>query len=231
MWIASLAAAGQGRDNARMMLLLLLLAAPEYSIEADDAAAPEDLAAPVRKLLEGRCHRLLDGKGETILEVWFRKDVPVKATDEQIKNGLTYAEVPQSTVIGAVRFPKVYTDYRKQRIAAGVYTLRFGVQPGDGDHADTAPHREFALLSPAGDDKKPGLMEVKDLRELSAKSTDDHPGVMVLFPPGKDAGEKPKLVDKGKGHRVLFLRLPASAGGKKAVLGLGLTVVGVSASR
>jgi len=214
-----------------MLLLTLLLAAADFTTESADADAPGELSAAMRKLLDGKCHRLLDAKGETVLEVWFRKEVPVKATAEQVKNGLTYAEVPQSTVIGAARFPRLYVDYRKQRIAAGVYTLRFGMQPADGDHAGTAPHREFALLSPAGDDKKPALMEVKELRELSAKTTDDHPGVMVLFPPGKDAADKPKLIDKGKGHRVLFLRLPASADGRKSMLGVGLTLVGVSADR
>jgi hypothetical protein len=54
---------------------------------------------------------------------------------------------------------------------------------------------------------------------------------MVLFPPGKDAGDSPKLVDKGKGHHVLFVRLPAKAAGKKAALGLGICVVGVSSTR
>jgi hypothetical protein len=214
-----------------MMTLLLLACAAEARLSSEEAEPPEDLSAEVRKLLDGTCHRILDARGETVAEVWLRKEVPVKADDEQVKNGLTYDEVPQSTLLGAVRFGRAYTDYRKQRIREGVYTLRLGLQPADGDHAGTAPHREFALLSPAADDRKPGVMEVKDLREMSARSTGSHPGVMVLFPGGKDVREKPRVVDKGKGHWVLFLRLSARAGEARASLGLGLTVLGVSASR
>ena len=46
-------------------------------------------------------------------------------------------------MVGAVQFPEVWKDYRKQKIKAGVYTLRIGVQPEDGDHMGTAPFNEF----------------------------------------------------------------------------------------
>ena len=61
---------------------------------------------PIRKLLGERCVQLLNAKGDLLAEVWFRKDLPAKATEAQIKNGLTYMEVPESTVFGAIRFPK-----------------------------------------------------------------------------------------------------------------------------
>jgi hypothetical protein len=205
-------------------------AAPAYSIKtASDKAPPKELAEPVRKLLEARCVRLLDGKGTVLAEVWFRKDVPVKATEAQIKNGLTYNELPQSTVVGALRVPKEVSDYRKQKIPAGVYTLRYGLQPMDGDHMGTAPTNFFLLASPAGEDKKPDLLAVKPLQELSAKVTGDHPAVFLLFE-GKGAGKEPKLVTRNTDHQVLLIRLNASSGGKKATLDIGLTLVGASAS-
>ena len=77
---------------------------------------------------------------------------------------------------------KPLTDYKKQRIPAGLYTLRLAIQPQDGDHMGTAPYNEFCLFCPAAEDKKPDPLTVKDLRELSTKSTDNHPGVFVLFP-------------------------------------------------
>jgi hypothetical protein len=205
-------------------------AAPAYSIKiVKDSAPPKELREPIRKLLDTRCVQLLDGKGTTLIELWFRKELPVKATEAQVKNGLTYREVPPSSVIGAMRVARPTIDYRKQKINAGVYTLRLAVQPMDGDHMGTAPYNEFCLICPAADDKKPDLMEAKQLHELSGKSTESHPGVFLLFP-GKEARAEPKLLDKGEGHWVLFLQLDARAGDLKARFDLGLTLIGVSSS-
>src|SRR5262245_39588064 len=163
--------------------VLLVLAAPGWSAPAysaktvADAAPPKEVQEPIRKLLKNECVQLLDGKGTLMAELWFRKEVPAKATEAQMKNGLTYREVPQSTVLGVMRVPKAIFDYRKQKVKEGVYTLRLALQPMDGDHMGTAPYNDFCLASPAGEDKKPDLLEVKSLHELSAKTTDAHPSV------------------------------------------------------
>ena len=214
-----------------LLLLPLLLVAPTYTTKTvKDTAPPKELSAAVRKLLSPVCVQLLDDKGSTLAELWFCKQIPVEATEAQIGNGLTYAEVPDSTILGAVRFEQPWNDYRKQKIAAGVYTLRIARQPGDGDHRGTAPTTDFCVLCPAAADKKTDLMEAKALQDLSLTVGDDHPGVVLLFP-GKGAGKMPKLVTKNKDHSVLLIELPATAGGKKATLKLGLTLVGWSASR
>ena len=224
------------RPLAGATILLALITLPvfaaqdEYSIKTvEKTSAPKEVQEPIRKMLDERCVQLLDAKGNLLAEVWFRKDVPVNATDAQIKNGLTYAEVPESTVFGAIRFPKQITDYRKQKIPAGVYTLRLANQPQDGDHMGTAPYSEFLLLSPAAEDKSPNNMEAKKLQEMSGKTTGGHPGVLLLFP-GKGAGESPKLEKKEENHWVLLLLLDAKAGAKKATLPVGLTLVGASSS-
>jgi hypothetical protein len=191
--------------------------------------APKEVQEPIRKLLGERSVQLLDAKDDVLAEVWMRNDVPVKATDAQIANGLTYAEVSETTVFGVIRFPKQITDYRKQKIPAGVYTLRLANQPMDGDHMGTAPYSEFLLLSPAADDKTPDMMEAKKLQEMSGKTTGGHPGVLLLFP-GKGAESTPKLEKKEENHWVLFLLLSAKAGDKKAILPLGMTLIGVSSS-
>jgi len=97
----------------------------------------------------------------------------------------------------------------------------------DGDHMGTAQYAEFLLISPAADDKKAGTMEAKALQEMSAKATKGHPGVFLLFP-GKDAGDAPKLVNKGEGHWVLMYKQAILAGDKKGTMQIGLTLVGVS---
>jgi hypothetical protein len=212
---------------------LLVLAAPavraaDYSVKvADNTPAPTEVAEPIRKLLRETCIQVSDPKDELIAEVWLRSAVPAKATEAQIKNGLTYREIPETTVVGVVRFAKGFSDYRKQKINPGVYTLRLAIQPMDGDHMGTAPYGEFLLLSPAAEDKKPDTMAAKSLHEMSTKSTDNHPGVMLLFP-GKGATAEPKVVSKGSGHWVLMFLLDVKAGDKAATLPVGLTVVGTS---
>jgi hypothetical protein len=228
------------RETALMMLrnltavaLLLLLAfaarAADYSAKVADSAAPKELDESIRKLLNDKCVQLLDAKGGLVAEVWLRKELPAKATEAQIKNGLTYRELPQTTVMAALRVVKPMTDYRKQKIKEGVYTLRLAIQPQDGDHMGTALYSEFCLACPAADDKKPDTMEPKDLHELSKKSTAGHPCVFLLFP-GKDAGDAPKVMDKGEGHWVLFFKQDVNADGKKATIGVGLTLIGTSPS-
>jgi hypothetical protein len=212
--------------------LLLLAALPgqaaDYSIKVVNEAPPKDVKEPIRKLLGEQAVQLLDGKGEPLVEVWFRKEVPGKATEAQIKNGLTYHEIPETTLFGAMRVLKQITDYRKQKVMPGVYTLRLAFQPMDGDHMGTAPYSEFLLASPAADDKGAGTLSPKALHEMSAKSTNNHPGVFLLFP-AKDAGE-PKLTNKGDGHWVLTIKQDVTVGGKKATLGVGLTLIGTSSS-
>jgi hypothetical protein len=221
--------------GAAVLLTLMVLpafatGANEYHIKTvDKTPAPKEVQGPIRKLLDERCVQLLDAKDDLLAEVWFRKDVPVKATEAQISNGLTYAEVPESTVFGVIRFPKQITDYRKQKVPAGVYTLRLANQPMDGDHMGTAPYSEFLLLSPAADDKTPDTMEAKKLQEMSGKTTGGHPAVLLLFP-GKGAEATPKLEKKEENHWVLLILLDAKVGAKKAVLPIGLTLIGVSSS-
>ena len=79
-------------------------------------------------------------------------------------------------------------------------------------------------------DKKPDLLAVKDLRELSAKTTDNHPAVFMLFPGGKDAAAQPKLLSKEAGHWAVFVQLGVKVHDKKATLPFGLNLIGVSAS-
>lgn len=211
-------------------LLALPASAASYSIKSvADAAPPKEIQEPVRKLLASPSVQLLDGKGELLAELWFRKELSLKATEAQVKNGLTYREVPVSTLLGAVRVVKPIFDYRKQKINPGVYTLRMAQQPMDGDHMGTAPYSEFCLVCPAAEDRKADLMEAKSLNELSARATESHPGVFLLFP-GKGAAAMPRLVDKGMDHWVLLIQLPVSASGTRATLDLGLTLIGSSAS-
>lgn len=202
---------------------------PAYTLKATENAPPMELSKEVRAQLEARSFQVLDAEGKVYCEVWFCKQVPATADEEQIKNGLTYQELEPSTLIGVIQFHQKGKDYRDQEVRAGVYTLRLASQPQDGDHMGTAPYAEFCLLVWAADDAKPGPVEIKTLYEMSAKTAGgSHPIPLLLFPNHKPEAEA-KLVDKGMNHWVLMRKLEVSVGGKKTSIGIGLTVVGKSA--
>ena len=194
------------------------VAADDPTVKVEDTPPPKEVAEPIRALLDTKALTVSDGK-KAILTVWPRKSLETKAGD------LSYAGLEESAILGAVRFPEEWRDYRKQKIKPGVYTLRLGLQPMDGDHMGTAPYNEFALLIPADKDTKPGALDVKELHEQSKGSTTrKHPGLVLLFPNPKP-GEKPVVESKPQEHWVLSYGVPVKAGG---ALGFSLVVVGSS---
>ncbi|MBM3982905.1 MAG: hypothetical protein FJ304_22065 [Planctomycetes bacterium] len=204
----------------------LWAAEPKLSAKVEKAALPDDLAPAVRKLLDEQALVVRDSDTE-LMTVWFRAAIPAKATEEQVKNGITYAEIPEGTLVGAVRFTAKFTDYRKQELAAGVYTLRFALQPDIGDHTGTSPHPSFCLMCRAKDDKDAADMEKKKLIEVSSLVNEGrHPAVLLMWPNnGKDAGVK--VVSKGDGVYVATIKRAMIAGELKTTLGFAVTVAGV----
>jgi hypothetical protein len=201
-------------------------AEPTFSAKVEKVEPPMKLAEPVRKLLDEQALVVRDGDA-VVMTIWFRTEIPVKASEEQVKNGLTYREIPEGTLIGALEFPKTFTDYRKQELPAGVYTLRFAVQPDIGDHTGTTPHPEFCLICPASEDKSEESIEKKKLIELSSKVNEGrHPAVLLLWPNNaKDAAVK--VVDKGNGVLVATIKRSVVTDDGKSMLGFAVTVAGV----
>lgn len=204
-----------------------LIAPP--TAEAVSRSAPDAVAEPIRKLLDDKAVVVKDGDTE-LMAIWFSKSIPAKATAEQVKNGLTYRECIETTVVGVVTFAKTFTDYRKQEIPAGTYTLRLVFQPDTGDHKDTAPHTEFLLLIPVADDTSADEREVKDVVTLSQKATGgDHPGVMLLFPAKAD--KDGPTVETNHGVTVACMKRKVEVNGRVTAMGWGVTVAGVSKTR
>jgi len=198
----------------------------DWKFKAEKIAPPAEVQTPIKNLLSDDAIQIQDGKGAVVLTMWLRKEIPSKANPDQVKNGLTYREIPTTTVIGAVQLPQKWIDFRKQEIPKGTYTLRLAIQPMDGDHMGTAPHNEFCLLCPADKDVKPDTMNVKELHELSATSHGaTHPVVLLLFPNSKPEND-PKMISKGNGIFVLNIKRAVTAGDAKTSLGFGFTVGG-----
>ncbi|MBV9125272.1 MAG: hypothetical protein JO112_18095 [Planctomycetes bacterium] len=209
-----------------------LAADAPYSVKTAAVPAPKELKPAIAGLLSDQAVQFLDAKGKVLAEIWLCKQLPMQATAEQAKSGLAYEDVPETTLFGAIRFPEPITDFRKQTIKAGVYTLRLGLQPMDGDHMGTAPYQTFLLVAPAALDEKPDVFQnSKDLYDLSAKAVGaTHPGVFLLIPNPKPEDQPKVVAGEGSGTWVVQMKEEAKAGDQKAVLGIGLTLVGVSPS-
>jgi hypothetical protein len=222
------------RTLAGVAALGLLLGGPaaavaQHSVKEAVTPAPKEVEKPVRDLLGDKSVQFLDAKGEVVAELWFRKEVPSKATATQVQNGLTYRDLEEGTLFAVVRFARQAADYRKQKIKPGVYTLRLGFQPEDGDHMGTAPHPNFCLLVAADKDK--AVDAFKDAKELRDASTEtmgtSHPGVLLLFP-AKDPGAAVKLANEPAGHWVLTFKQDLLIDGKKVPFYIGLALIGTS---
>lgn len=156
---------------------------------------PQELAKDVQAVLAPQGTQVRGPKGMQ-LEVWLVKQAAVKpgfSPSANQKYPFTAGEL-----LGALRLGKgtKFTDFRAQDVPAGVYTLRYGVQPMDGNHIGTADTADFLLALPAGVDKDPGLIRfAKQLYEKSSESVEsDHPSILWLAPPTDKPAGKPAVV-------------------------------------
>ncbi|PYR72973.1 MAG: hypothetical protein DMF86_21855, partial [Acidobacteria bacterium] len=62
-----------------------------------------------------------------------------------------WADVAEGTLVGAVKIDRDIRDIRGKNVKAGVYTLRYGIQPANGDHLGVfAPRRQTPTPRRAG---------------------------------------------------------------------------------
>lgn len=156
--------------------------AQNYKAEALGEPPPKELAAPIQAALSQTGIRVTGPSGP-VCDLWLGKAVPGKANAPQTL-GVTFPQLAQGALIGAIRLPNSVKDYRKQMIKAGVYTLRYALLPDNGDHMGVAPQRDFVLASPATADQDAATLTFDQTIALSRKATgSNHPSVWSLAPP------------------------------------------------
>lgn len=206
-------------------------AAQSYRVETAQAAPPpQELAAAVRDTLGEDVIRVHGPKG-LYCEVWLRKAAPVSATPSK-ELGIGYGELAEGTLIGAVRLPAGGSDYRSQKVPAGVYALRYALHPVDGNHMGVAPQRDFLMFTPAAADASPAAVTGDALIVLSRKgSGTGHPAVWSLAAPEREGGANPSMVHyEEEDHWVVRFRLMVEGpDGAAKPLAMALVVVGHAA--
>jgi len=201
--------------------------AQDYKVESFDATAPAELAPAIRETLGSAAVRVIGPQGP-LCEMWFRTAVPARASAQQTL-GVAYGQFEEGTLLGAVRFLRETRDFRKQLVKPGVFTLRYALNPVDGNHMGVSPIRDFILLLPAAEDVSPANLTRDDTLKLSKKSIGlNHPSVWSIT---SGEGEHSKLPDvvrlEEEDAWVLYFRVQVQpVGGTAAPLTLGLIVVG-----
>jgi hypothetical protein len=220
-----------GSPVRRLSLVVVAIASLASSAGADDyklekvAALPEGLPAEVAQVLLKEGHRVAGPNGPMI-DLWFAKDVAGKKDFKPTLN-VKYPYQP-GQFIGVLRVNKEtpFSDFRRQPIAPGLYTLRYGQQPQDGNHIGTSDFSDFLLALPITDDKSPKKLDsVDDLQSLSAAAAGTaHPAILQLLPAEEKPAAEPALKhDESREFWILQTQI-----GKPAV-SVNLVVVGAGA--
>lgn len=213
-----------------------MLAAPVSAADADYKVealkeAPAGLSSEIAARIQTTGFRV-SGKEGVVCDVWLAKQVarkPKFTASLEIKYPLVLGEL-----VGAIRFPEADKpgDFRGQAIAPGTYTLRYGLQPNDGNHLGTSDVRDFLLACPPKTDVDPKRVEkLKDLFKLSAKAAGTtHPTVFLLLaPPEKPVDAAAVHVVAEKHLVVLSVNVTTKDGDKSTEQPLNLVVHGKAA--
>ena len=166
---------------------------------------PPDLPASIAATLQKDGSKVAAGGGAAFCEIWFRSTAP--SGPKTSEEGVTLPAVPQGALLGVLRFPGRGSDRRGQAIKAGVYTLRYSLQPVNGDHQGVAPQRDFLVMTPVADDAKPdAVSNLDDLMKMSRKASGTpHPAVLSMS--SSSNATVPELKKEGDSDWVLHAKI------------------------
>lgn len=190
--------------------------------DAIGATSDPSLSSALRQSLDAKGYRLVLADGSKIAEVWLRNQLPDQPKTETA--GVLYSQFTDSELVGVIHFSEAASDFRGQAVAAGFYTLRYGLMPSDGNHLGAAPNRDFLLLIPAGSDTDPSSkFEFQKLVSLSRQaSASKHPAVLSMVLPGES---KTAALSRDEEEHYVFSGSVKLAGG--AEIPIAFVVKGV----
>ena len=199
-----------------MLSLAVVPARAQYTVEPASPCPGEGVSDSIKAVLQPDCYRVKDPSGAAFVEVWLNKSIPSDKGGSV--GGSEFSFIPVNTLVGVIRYAKASADFRGQAIKPGVYTMRFNLQPEDGDHQGASPRRDHLLLAPASADQDAGAklnfdQEVGLSKQASGTS---HPS--VLFMPRPESGAKFPSMRSGGNRQILQV--------KSGSVELGIVVVG-----
>ena len=165
----------------------------KFRVAKLEESAPAALSSKVRDTLGDSGTRIADSDSKVLCDIWLRKDVPVLSSKQADRK----YPLEVGTLVGAIRFSqKGVGDFRDLKVAPGVYTLRYGLQPKDDIHQSTSKFRDFLVLIAAADDTDSARIASNEkLGERGIDTTGgSHPAILFLRPPKANLRELPAII-------------------------------------
>lgn len=214
-------------------VVLLFLApavasADDFKVEAIKDAPPAGVAPEIASDLDGQGYRITDDQGKPFGEIWLRKSVPATDKPAGAKGAIQFPFLAEGELLGVLQLVGEAHDYRDQTIEKGVYTMRYGLQPVNGDHLGVSPFRDYTLLLPAAKDKATAALKRKQLEtESSEAAGTTHPAVFFMLSVPPDAPVS-MIHDEEKNTWRVVLPLSLKAPGESLSHPVSFIVSGMS---
>lgn len=187
----------------RTISILLLAACAAFAqYKMAPAGAPP---AAIAGSLESAGYQILNAAGQTFCTVWVAKALPPGPASKE--ENVTLPAIPHGALLGAIEFPTPGADRRGQSLKSGLYTMRFSINPQDGNHMGVAPQRDFAILVPAAEDKDlAALPSYAQLMPMSAKASGtSHPAILEMW--ASQEQQLPSFAKSGEKDWVLHVKI------------------------
>jgi hypothetical protein len=140
--------------------------------------------------------------GAATLDVWLVQKL------DRTAEGPGWANVESGTLVGAMRVAGEFKEIRGKAVKPGVYTLRYGLQPQNGDHLGISTFRDFLLLSPAAIDKDPKVLGFDGVVAISKEVIGTaHPASLSLDPPEDAPAAVLSTYKSELGHEGVVLQI------------------------
>lgn len=177
-------------------IVALLTLAP--SVTPLTGKPPAELAAGIAALLKPAARTQA---GAATLDIWLVDTL-------ESSGGPGWSGVESGTLVGAMRVTGEFKEIRGKVVKPGVYTLRYGLQPQNGDHLGISTFREFLLLSPAAIDTDPKALGFDGVVALSKEVIGTaHPASLSLDPPEDAPSAVLSTYKNEHGHEGVVLQI------------------------
>lgn len=199
-----------------------------FTLAVTEKAPPSEVSEEIRGRLAPKSH-VISGEDGVIFEFWFVSAIPLDDKPDSPLEALDNTDGAGLLGLVAVRCGKC-SDFHDDPFDPGVYTMRLGFQPQNGDHMGTAPFDTFAILVPHDRDGEvflEGRPDHRNLIEVSLAGTvTEHPPILGLQAAAKAEGDFPRLGEGESGWKLLCVKLPFAVGGEVVEMAVQLIYEG-----
>ena len=201
-------------------------------VEARKQAPPASLSPTVLGALSDESIRIQDSEGKDFAQIWLRASTICPEKPSGPKGVIQFPFLKDGDFLGILEFLSEGHDYRDQAIAKGVYTMRYGLQPTNGDHLGVSEYRDYVLILPIAKDKDLAAPTRKQLEERSAESAGtSHPAAFLMLMAPRGAKPRPATVQdsaKNTWSVILPMNLKIKGQNEPIVYPVQMVIIGAA---